>query len=217
MGVLVDGVIDAAAMMQPDDAPVLLTAEPGRVVGLVGPAGYGLTRLGLSMLAHPSAAGQVAVIDVRGWMSPEAAWEVGVTPERLVVVRCSDRSVWPKVVAALVEGLPAIYAEVPAGVDDATLRRLGALTRSRRAALLLRPLRGGLPSGLAHLHLDAREVVWGGADRGHVRLTRRHLSLLARGRATRGIERMVEVEDDGTHALRVVSGLAAAPAGRAAG
>jgi len=215
----VDGVIDATAMVRSGDAALsrLLAAEPGRVVGLVGPAGFGLTRLGLSMLAHPAAAGQVAVIDVRGWMSPEAAWEVGVAPERLVVVRCSDRLLWPKVVAALVEGIPAIYAEVPAGIDDSTLRRLGALTRSRRAALLLRPLRGGLPSGLAHLHLDARKVAWSGVEQGHGRLSRRRLFLLARGRATRGIEQTVEVEDDGTHAVRVVSGLAVAPAGRAAG
>jgi hypothetical protein len=214
--VLVDGVINGATAVRSLDAP-LLSAEPGRIVGLVGPAGFGLTRLGLSMLAPPSGMGPVAAIDVRGWLSPEAAWEVGITPERLVVVRCDDRSLWPQVVAALVEGLAAVYAEVPAGIGETTLRRLGALTRSRGAALLLRPVRGGLPSGLAHLHLDARDVAWAGVERGHGRLTRRRLSLLARGRGTRGIERMIEVTDDGTHALRVVSGLATAPAGRAAG
>lgn len=212
-----DGVINGAAAIPADGAPFALAAEPGRVVGLVGPAGFGLTRLGLAMLAHPSGAGRVAVIDVRGWLSPEAAWEVGIEPDRLVVVRCDDLSLWPRVAAALVEGLPAVYAEVPVGVTDAVLRRLGALARSRRSALLLRPVRGGLPSGLAHLHLDAREVAWAGVERGHGRLGRRRLSLLARGRATRGIERTVEVEDDGTHAVRVVSGLAVAPAGRAAG
>ncbi len=210
-----DGLIDQGATIS---SPLLpFAAEPGRVVGLVGPAGYGLTRLGLSMLAGPAAEGPVAVVDVRGWLSPEAAWEVGVASDRLVMVRCADRSVWPKVTAALLEGLGGVYAEVPAGIAEAMLRRLGALTRSRRSALLLRPLRGDLPPGLAHLHLDARGVAWTGVDRGHGRLARRRISLQVRGRATGGIEQTVEVEDDGTHALRVVGGLAAATAGRAAG
>jgi len=208
-----DGVADGATAIP----PVSLGAEPGRVVGLVGPPGFGLTRLGLFMLAEASIRGEVAAVDVRGWLAPAAAWEAGVAADRFVVVRCSDRGLWPKVTAALMEGLGAVYAEVPPGVDEAVLRRLGALARSRRAALLLRPLRGGLPSGLAHLHLHAEAVAWTGVERGYGRLGQRRITLRAGGRAARGIDRVIEVEDDGTHALRVVSGLAAAPAGRAAG
>jgi hypothetical protein len=195
--------------------PATLAAEPGRVLGLVGPPGYGLTRLGLAMLVDRP--GIVAVVDVRGWLNPEAAWEVGAAPERLVVVRCSDRSRWPQVTAALLEGLTAVYAEVPRGIDEAMLRRLGALARARRAALLLRPLRGDLPSGLAHLRLQASEIAWEGADRGHGRLATRRLILEAAGRAMRGIEQTLEVEDDGSDALRLASRLAVATPGRAAG
>jgi hypothetical protein len=192
-------------------------AEPGRVLGLVGPPGSGLTRLGLSLLADPARRGPVAVVDVRGWLCPPAAWETGVPPERLVVVRCAERDLWGRVTAALLEGLPAVYAEVPAGANEALLRRLGALARARRAALILRPLRGDLPSGLAHLSLMGEGVRWEGAGEGHGGITRRWLILRAAGRGAGGAEQVLEVVDDGTDALRVVPRLAVAPAGRAAG
>jgi hypothetical protein len=193
-------------------------AQPGRVLGLVGPPGAGLTRLGLSMLAEPSRLGMVAVVDVRGWLSPLAAWEVGLTPERLVVVHCPDRARWGQVTAALVEGLGAVYAEVPEGTADAVLRRLGALARARRVALLLRPVRGRLPSGLAHLRLEGIGVAWEGAEAGHGRLTRRRLTVRAAGRGVGGVEQQLEVEDDGTDAVQVAPfGSAAASPRRAAG
>jgi hypothetical protein len=192
-------------------------AEPGRVLGLVGPPGLGLTRLGLSLLSLPARRGPVAVVDVRGWLCPAAAWEAGVPSERLVVVRCPGRDLWGRVTAALLEGLPAVYAEVPSGVGEVVLRRLGALARVRRAALILRPLQGVLPSGLAHLSLVGEAVCWEGAGPGHGRITRRWLTVRAAGRGAGGVEQVLEVVDDGTDALRVVPRLAVAPAGRAAG
>jgi hypothetical protein len=191
--------------------------EPGRVLGLVGPPGFGLTRLGLTLLSAPSRHGLVAAVDVRGWLCPAAAWEAGIAPERLVVVRCPDKGSWAQVTAALLEGLAAVYAEVPAGMTEAVLRRLGALARARRAALILRPLRGDLPSGLAYLHLSAGEVSWEGAGIGHGRITRRRMTLRAAGKGMGGREQFLEVEDDGTDTMRVVSRLAAAEAGRAVG
>lgn len=192
-------------------------AEPGRVLGLVGPPGLGLTRLGLSFLADPARRGPVAVVDVRGWLCPRAAWEAGVLPEHLVVVRCPEQGRWGQVTAALLEGLAAVYAEVPAGAGEALLRRLGALARARHTALILRPLRGGLPAGLAHLSLIGETVRWEGAGPGHGRISRRWLTLRAAGRGAGGVEQILEVVDDGTDALRVVPRLAVAPAGRAAG
>jgi len=204
-----------AARTDPGAPPGLLAAQPGRVMGLEGPPGYGLTRLGLSMLSgHP---GTVAVVDVRGWLSPLAAWEAGVAPEDLVVVRCPQRERWAQVTAALLEGLGAVYAEVPPGINDQLLRRLGALARVRRAILLLRPLRGGLPAGLAHLRLQGEAVAWEGVGAGHGRLTERLLTLRAGGKGVGGVDRRIEVEDDGTDAVRVVPGLAVAPSRYAAG
>lgn len=196
-------------------ADALVEVAPGRVLGLVGGAGSGLTRLALALLADRP--GMVAALDVRGWLCPVAAWEVGLPPERLVVVRCPDRTVWPKVAASLLEGFPLVFAEVPARVADADLRRLAALARARRSAVILRPVAGDLPAGVLHLRLEAAGVQWEGADAGHGALLRRRLTLRASGKGARGIDQIVEVEDDGTHPLRVVPRLAAAPAGLAAG
>lgn len=167
------------------------------MTGLIGFPGSGLTRLALSLLAIPARTGMVAVVDVRGWLCPVAAWEVGIDPERLVVIRCPDRATWPRVTAALIEGFPAVYAEVPAGITDADLRRLGALARSRRSALALRPVTGDLPGGVLHLRVEAEAVVWQGVDRGHGALLRRRLALRVSGKGARGITRTIEVDDEG--------------------
>lgn len=191
--------------------------EPGRVAGLVGHPGFGLTRIGLTMLAEHATTGTVAYLDVRGWLCPSAAWESGIAPERLIVVRCDDPVRWGRVAAVLVEGMRAVYAEVPRGVKEAQLRKLGALARTRRTPVILRPVRGDLPGGVTHLRLDAHDVVWEGTDAGHGRLMRRKVVVMASGKAMRGIQRTIEADDDGTHALRVVPGLAVAPVGVAAG
>jgi hypothetical protein len=168
-------------------APVVGTTgfelSPGKIVGLEGPAGLGLTRLGLSLLAVPSRVGTVVVIDVRGWFSPLAAWQVGVNPHRLVVVRCAERRLWTQVTAAVLEGVAAVYAEIPAGVGENDLRRLAALTRARKAGLALRPLRGSLPPGITHLRIRGSGVDWDGPDQGHGRLLERRLSMEVSGKS----------------------------------
>jgi hypothetical protein len=170
------------ALAQPQKLPIELA--PGKIVGLEGPAGLGLTRVGLSLLTAPSQVGTVVVIDARGgWLSPLAAWEVGVKPSRLVVVRCSNPMLWAKVCAAVLEGVAAVYAEVPPGVGESELRRLAALTRARKAGLALRPLRGQLPAGITHMRLKGRAVSWEGPDMGHGALTARQLSLEVSGKS----------------------------------
>lgn len=183
----------------------LLELQPGRVVEMVGDPGTGLTRLGLKMLAAHSRQATVVVVDSRGWISPEAAWETGVVPERLVIVRCDDPIIWPKVTAALLEGVRAMYVEVPKRIRDRDLRRLAALARARRVAVAMRSMGGDLPVGMAYLRLRGLGVTWEGANQGHGKLTRRRLVLEATGKGARGVARRFEVEDEGTDALRVVS------------
>jgi len=202
---------------QPWEDEGLLRLQPGRVTELVGVPGAGLTRLGLRLLATHSRMAPVVVMDSRGWISPEAAWETGVLAERLIVVRCDDPVLWPKTAAALLQGVRAVYAEVPARVKEGDLRRLAALARARRVAVALRSMGQGLPGGVAYLRLRALGVTWEGADRGHGRLKRRRLVLEASGKGVAGMTRRLEVEDEGTDAVRVVSDVVVDQAGRAVG
>lgn len=191
----------------------LLSLQPGKITELSGFTGMGMTRLGLGLLAAPSRRSPVAALDVKGWLSPLAAWELGVDPSRLVVVRCPDERMWPQVAAALMDGMKAMYAEVPASVRAHDLRRLAALARSRRAGVVFRPLGDDLPAGVAHLRLRAREVRWEGTDRGHGRLERRYLVVEASGKGTAGMTQRIEMVDDGTDVMRVVSRVGAEEAG----
>ncbi|MFO7300161.1 MAG: hypothetical protein DIU67_008225 [Actinomycetes bacterium] len=199
------------------NADDLLELASGRLVELVGEPGGGLTRLGLRMLAGHSKVSTVVVVDTRGWISPAAAWEVGVDPENLVVVRCPDHQLWPKVTAALLEGVRAVYAEVPLRFREQDVRRLAALARARKVALAMRSTGPGLPGGLAHLRLRAIGVTWEGAEQGHGRLRRRRLVIEATGKGVAGIPRIIEVEDEGTDAVRLVSNVVVDQARRAVG
>jgi hypothetical protein len=194
-----------------------LSLTPGRLFGLVGPAGSGLTSIGIGLIAASTVREPIAVLDGRGWFCPSVAWEAGIEPERLVVIRCSDASVWPTVAATLVEGFSAVYAEVPRRVPDQVLRRLGAIARSRQTGVVLRTTHGDLPSGVLHLRLEGVGVQWEGTDQGHGRLGRRGVALKASGKGARGVEQYLEVENDGANTVRLVPGLATAPSGRAIG
>jgi len=179
-----------------------LDLVPGRVVGLSGPIGSGLTHLAFTLLAaQPST---VAYVDVLGWLCPVAAWEAGLEPDRLIVVRCSNQKLWPQVVGALVDGVPSVYAEVPEGVGEAVLRRLAALTRARGTTLLMRPLQGELPEGVAFPRIRSVGIEWEGTAQGHGRLRSRQMTVDLSGKGAPPAR--VEVETDG--ALRVVSRVA---------
>lgn len=195
----------------------ILALQPGRITELTGVTGSGMTRLGLWLLAAPSRRSQVVTLDVKGWLSPPAAWEVGVDPDRLVVIRCPDPTRWTQLAAVLMEGVRAMYAEVPVTVRDHDLRRLAALARARRVGVVFRSLGESLPSGVAHLRLRALEVHWEGAQEGYGHLRRRHLVVEASGKAMAGMTRRIEMMDDGADLVCVVPGLGAGEGGRAAG
>lgn len=185
-----------------------LSLQPGRITELAGPAGSGMTRLGLQLLAEPSRRSQVVALDVKGWLSPTAAWEVGVDPTRLVVVRCREPGIWVQLMAVLMEGARALYAEVPSGISDHDLRRLAALARARKVGVAMRSLGEQLPSGTAFIRLNAVGVSWEGTDDGHGSLGRRQLRLDVSGKGVAGMTRSIEVIDDGADGVRVVSRLA---------
>ena len=208
-----------AVVKQPDTGspePISLSLGAGQVAGLSGPPGSGLTTTGLTLLAPHAAMGPIAYVDVRGWANPAVAWEIGIAPERFVVVRNSDVVTWGRVVAALLSGTRGVYAEVPRGVRDEVLRKLAAKARTQRTPIVLRPVDGAVPSGIATLRLDARAVEWEGTDAGHGRLGTRRMVLEVSGKSVRGMRRMIEMEGHGTDDLRVVSHVGVASSRRLA-
>jgi hypothetical protein len=198
------------AVEAPDTgAEEFFSLSPGQIAGLSGLPGSGLTRVGLSLIAPYASQGHLAYLDVRGWASPLTAWELGIDPERFIVVRTNDIATWSRVVGTLLDGMRGVYAEIPRGVKDSALRTLAARARTRRTPLVFRPIAGKLPQGVVHLHLEARDVEWDGTGQGHGALIRRRTLLDASGKATRGMERTIEIEDDGTNHMRVVPNLGA--------
>lgn len=197
--------------------PTELAMVPGQVIGMEGAVGTGLTRLALMMLADIATRAPVAVVDTQGWFCPVAAWEVGIPPARLSVIRCSDDAQWAGVLSALMGGIGGIYAEVPSQVPDQVLRRLTAKARQLRSAVVLRPLGRSLPSGMTHMRIMGEGVEWVGPDQGHGRLTERNVALAASGKGVRGREERFGVNDDGTGDVRLVGQLGAAPARRRIG
>ncbi len=200
-----------------DGVQQVLEIRPGRVAELVGPHGAGMTRLGLKLIAPYSQIGPVAVIDTHGWISPKAAWEAGVDEGRLVMVRCIERNQWPRVVAALLEGIGALYAEVPSGIRAEDLRRLTALARARGVAVVMRSNSGALPVGVAYVRFRGLGVTWEGANHGHGRLGRRRILVEASGKGARGVTRRYEIEDEGTDAMCLVSDVVIDQARRSVG
>jgi hypothetical protein len=87
------------------------------------------------------------------------------------------------VTAAVLEGVAAVYAEIPAGVGESDLRRLAALTRARKAGLALRPLRGTIPPGITHMRVKGSGVDWSGPEQGHGRLSGCRLSMEISGKS----------------------------------
>ncbi len=183
--------------------------EPGEIAGLSGIPGSGLTRVGMALLAPYAQRGPLAYLDVRGWANPLMAWELGIDPEHFVVVRAGNVVVWARAVATLLGGVSAVYAEVPGGVGDAAIRTLAAKARVRRTPLVLRSIDGELPRGILHLYLEGRDVLWEGTEDGHGMLLHRRCLFEVSGKAMRGVEGTIEVEDDGTNDLRVVPHLGA--------
>ena len=189
----------------------------GKVWGLSGAPGAGLTRLSMTLLASQVPTGQIAVLETRGWFCPLVAWESGVEAERLVIVRAPDTVSWARVAATLVEGIPALYAEVPDRINDAALRKLSALARRSGTRVLLRSFGEAIPTGVAQLQMTIRDLSWEGTDAGHGKLMRRRFMVEMTGKAVGGALRRIEMEDDGANTVRVVPGLAAASVGRIAG
>lgn len=164
--------------------------QRGTVVAVGGAVGSGATSTVLGLAAAATAVGEwAAVVDGSGSLGGLAAAAVGVDLARLAVVRDVPRDRWATVVAALLDGVSVVVAELPRGLRIGDARRLVARTRERAAVLVtLAPEARAWPAE-ASLRLDARGGMWSGLGAGDGVLEGRvpAWNMSGRGRAPRAV------------------------------
>lgn len=160
--------------------------QRGTVVAVDGDPGAGATSVALQLAAAATAAGEwAAAIELDASLGGLAAGEAGVELDRFAVVRRVPPARWAAVVAALLDGVSVVLAEVPAYARVGDARRLLARARERGAVLVAM---GPWPAEAA-LRLRAGGSVWRGLDAGAGALAERdqRVHVDGRGAAARGI------------------------------
>jgi hypothetical protein len=155
----------------------------GSVLRVTGRPGAGATTVGFELAAGFTALGEwAAAVDLGTTLGPLAAAEAGVALERFAVVRRVPPARWATVVAALLDGVSLVLAEVPRGVALGDARRLEARARERESVLVALETRGAVwPAGAAYaLHATASE--WDGLERDSGFLAGRRLQVQVDGR-----------------------------------
>lgn len=141
----------------------------GTVVAVDGDPGTGATGIAFELAAAATAVGEWAVaVELDASLGGLAAYEAGVELERFAVVRRVPPARWAAVVAALLDGISIVLAEVPAYARTGDARRLLARARERGAVLVAM---GPWPVEAA-LRLQAAGSEWRGLHAGEGVLTR---------------------------------------------
>lgn len=160
----------------------------GVVVAVEGTPGSGATSVTCELVAAATAGGEwAAVVDPYGSMGGGALLEAGVVGERCAVVRVRERARWGAVVAALLDGVALVAADVPVGVRAGEARRLTARARERGAVLVV----SGAWPGEAALRLRAEGIEWAGMGAGGGVLTRASIRVTVDGRGAASRARTV--------------------------
>ena len=134
----------------------------GATLTVSGVLGAGTTSLALELAAAVTATGEWSgAIDLDGTLGAEAAAAAGVALERFGVVRRVPPHRWATVVAALIDGLTLVIAEVPRWVSAGDARRLVGRARERGSVLVALETCARWPADAA-LHLQATGGVWPG-------------------------------------------------------
>ena len=178
---------DRALTVQGPLAGAVPSVQRGTVIAAGGAAGSGLTSAVLGIAAAASAAGEwSALVDDAGTIGGLAAEEAGVDLARFAVVRAVPRDRWAAVVAALLDGVSVVLAEVPRSMRVGDARRLAARARERGAVLVVfAPDARAWPVEAA-VRLQTRGGAWSGIGAGDGALADRApvVEVTTRGRST---------------------------------
>ena len=155
----------------------------GSVLRVEGDAGAGATTVAFELAAAVTALGEwAAAVDLDGTLGPLAAGEAGVALDRFAVVRRVPPARWATVVAALLDGVSLVLAEVPRGVRLGDARRLVARARERESVLVIAG-RAGWPGPRAPRYGSAPPgTAWDGLERDAGLLAGRRLQVQVDGR-----------------------------------
>ncbi len=201
-----------------------LLPEPGlrRGTTVAVGGGPGATSLALALGAAASAAGSWAGAVGLPSLGLEAAGELGVALERLLLVEPpADR--WATVVAALLDAVDLVHVAVPSRVRAGDARRLAARARERGAVLVLHApgsARAGAWPEAPEVRLTVAGVTWAGpAGGGAGRLEARRVEVAGGGRGAAARPRSAALWlPDATGAVRRAGpGAAAEPGPRTGG
>ncbi len=157
--------------------------QRGTVATVGGEPGAGATSLAFGLAAAATAAGEwAAAVDLPGTLGGLAAAECGVELSRFAVVRGVPNDRWATVVAALLDGVSLVMADVPRGLRAGDARRLVARARERSTVLVMVvPAARAWPAD-APLRLWAEGGIWPGLELGRGVLAARPLRLRIEGR-----------------------------------
>ena len=167
--------------------------QRGTVTTVDGERGAGVTSLALGLAAAATAAGEWAVaVDLPGTLGGLAAREAGVELTRFAVVREVPGDRWAAVVAALLDGVSLVMADVPRGLRVADARRLVARARERSTVLVMVGAGARVWPADAALRLRAEGGAWTGLGSGRGVLAPRPLRLRVEGRGMPSAVRTVD-------------------------
>lgn len=137
------------------------------------------TALATALLAGPAGAGAWCGVVGLPSFGIEAAVELGLDPDRLVLIPDPGQS-WLQVLAACIDVLGVVLLVPPRRVHDAEAARLSGRLRDRGATMVVL---GDWPRSEARLWIT--ESRWEGIGSGHGHLRRRQVTVTAEARTGR--------------------------------
>lgn len=177
----------------------------------VGVSGVGATSLGLALAVGASRAGAwVAVVGLAD-LGLAAAFEAGISLERLALVEAPSPGRWAEVIAALVDGIDVVIVDGRAPLTASEGRRLAARVRERGSVLIpvtqgSQPTRRRPGAWSVDLTLEVRSGRWEGLGQGHGHLQGRVVRAESGGRGKASRMRSCELwlpSADGSTTVRV--------------